>query len=256
MGVLGFQMRDAANYLRDMANEGGHGAGSVFALTIQVLIVLTLVLFSIETIPDLSPKTRLILNRIELATLVVFSVEYAFRLWAAPNRIAFITSFFGIVDLLSIMPLFLPVSSDLRTVRIFRLLRLFRIFKFARYNAAMRRFQRAFMIAREELVLFSSFTAITLFLAAVGIYYFEHDAQPEVFSSIFSSLWWAVVTLTTVGYGDSYPITVGGKVFTFLILIVGLGIVAVPTGLVASALAEARLQDKVEAEVESPEVTK
>jgi voltage-gated potassium channel len=129
---------------------------------------------------------------------------------------------------------------DLRSIRTFRLLRLFRIFKLARYSAAIRRFHVAIRIAKEEIVLFLGATLILLYLAAVGIYYFESDAQPEKFGSVFHSLWWAVVTLTTVGYGDVYPITVGGRIFTFLILVIGLGVISVPAGLVASALAKAR----------------
>lgn len=81
-------------------------------------------------------------------------------------------------------------------------------------------------------------SAIMLYLSAVGIYYFEHQAQPELFQSVFHSLWWAVTTLTTVGYGDMYPITVGGRIFTFFVLMIGLGIVAVPTGLIASAMSK------------------
>jgi len=96
------------------------------------------------------------------------------------------------------------------------------------------------MIAREEIVLFLFATLILLYLSAVGIYFFEHDEQPDVFASVFHSLWWAVVTLTTVGYGDVTPHTVGGRVFTFLVLIIGLGVVSIPAGLVASALSKAR----------------
>lgn len=104
----------------------------------------------------------------------------------------------------------------------------------------MQRYHRAFMIAREELVLFGFTAMIMFYLASVGIYYFEHQAQPETFASVFHSFWWAVATLTTVGYGDIYPITVGGKIFTFVVLMIGLGFVAVPTGLFASALSKAR----------------
>ena len=92
----------------------------------------------------------------------------------------------------------------------------------------------------EELVLFVAATVVLLFLAAVGIHHFESEAQPDVFTSVFHSLWWAVATLTTVGYGDVYPITAGGRVFTFAVLLVGLGVVSVPAGLVASALSKAR----------------
>jgi voltage-gated potassium channel len=104
----------------------------------------------------------------------------------------------------------------------------------------MNRFGKALNLAREEAVLFMLVTAILLFLSAVGIYYFEHQAQPDNFKSIPHSLWWAVATLTTVGYGDVYPITAGGRVFTFVILMIGLGIVAVPAGLVAAALSQIR----------------
>lgn len=95
-------------------------------------------------------------------------------------------------------------------------------------------------MAREEIVLFLFLTLILLYLSAVGIYYFEREAQPEEFASVFHSLWWAVATLTTVGYGDIYPITAGGKVFTFFMMIIGMGIIAVPAGLVASALTKAK----------------
>ena len=92
---------------------------------------------------------------------------------------------------------------------------------------------------------------VLLYVAAVGIYFFERDAQPDAFASIFHSLWWAIVTLTTVGYGDVYPITLGGRIFTFFILMLGLGMVAVPTGLLASALSQAReLESKEEAEAQ------
>ena len=143
---------------------------------------------------------------------------------------------------------------DLRSIRLLRILRLFRIFKFARYSTALRRFQRAFMIAREELTLFLIVTVILLYFSAIGIYHFEHDAQPKAFSSVFTSLWWAVVTLTTVGYGDVYPITIGGRIFTFGVLMVGLGIVAVPAGLVSSALSKAReIERALEEEDDKPE---
>ena len=152
----------------------------------------------------------------------------------------YVLSFFGAVDLLSILPSLLAFGFDLRALRALRLLRLFRVLKLARYNAAARRFARALAIAREELTLFLGAAGVLLFLSAAGIYHFEHDAQPEAFASVFHSLWWAVVTLTTVGYGDVYPVTAGGRLFTFGVLVVGLGVVSVPAGLMASALSEAR----------------
>ena len=131
----------------------------------------------------------------------------------------------------------MDIRIDLRAVRVFRLLRLL---KLVRYSSAIQRFHRAFLIAKDELILFLSVTIIIIFLAGVGIYYFENSVQPKNFASIFHSLWWAVATLTTVGYGDIYPVTAGGKIFTFIILLVGLGIIAMPAALMASALSKAR----------------
>ncbi len=104
----------------------------------------------------------------------------------------------------------------------------------------MQLYYQAFRLAKEELVLFFIATAMLLYFAAAGIHFFESQSQPEEFSSLFASLWWAVVTLTTVGYGDVYPITLGGRIFTFFILLIGLGTIAVPSGIVASALGKAR----------------
>ena len=120
------------------------------------------------------------------------------------------------VDLLAILPFYLTTGIDLRAVKVLRALRIISLLKLTRYNAAMSRFARSFALAKEEFTLFVIATMMILFLAAVGIYYFERDAQPEAFASVFHSLWWAVTTLTTVGYGDVYPITVGGRFFTLL----------------------------------------
>jgi voltage-gated potassium channel len=131
-------------------------------------------------------------------------------------------------------------SFDLRYLRAFRIFRVFRAFKLIRYNAALNRFQIAYRIVKEELMLFMMVILILLFIVSAGIYFFENQAQPEVFKSIFHSSWWSIVTLTTVGYGDVYPITLGGKIFTFFVLIIGVGVVTVPAGLVATALSKAR----------------
>jgi voltage-gated potassium channel len=112
----------------------------------------------------------------------------------------------------------------------------------------VQRFRRAFSIARDDLVLFGVSALIVLYLAAIGIYHFEHDAQPDRYSSVFDSLWWAVATLTTVGYGDIYPITPGGRLFTFVVLMLGLGFVAVPSGLIASALSRVRAEEAAQRE--------
>lgn len=228
-------------------DASGHAEFGRWEIGIQILIFLCLIGFSLETLPDLSKGQIFWLEIFEAITVMVFSIEYLTRVIFSRPRKGYVFSFFGIIDLLAIIPYFLGLGIDLRNLRALRMLRLFRILKLVRYSKAMRRFHRAFVISKEEIVLFLVTACILFYLAGTGIYYFENQAQPEVFSSVFDGLWWSVATLTTVGYGDAYPITVGGKVFTFIILIIGLGIIAVPTGMVASALAKARKEeDEVE----------
>jgi voltage-gated potassium channel len=217
--------------------------GRVFDLCIQSLIVLSMISFSIETLPQLPPAMHLWLRRFEIFSILVFSIEYLLRVYVATPRSRYIFSFFGIVDLMALLPFYIGTGADLRAIRLFRLLRLFRILKLARYSAAVRRLHLALTIVKEELVLYLTATLILLYLAAVGIYYFESATQPEHFASVFHCLWWAVTTMTTVGYGDVYPITVGGRIFTSLMLLIGLGMVSVPAGLIASAFAKARQLD-------------
>ena len=126
---------------------------------------------------------------------------------------------------------------------------LFRALKLIRYNKAISRFNIAIKLVKEELVLFLIVTVMMVFIVSFGIYYFENEAQPEAYKSVFHSMWWSIVTLTTVGYGDIYPITLGGKIFTFFVLIIGIGVVTIPAGLVATSLSKAReIQEK---EIES-----
>nr|SHO03117.1 Putative uncharacterized protein [Moritella viscosa]SHO03208.1 Putative uncharacterized protein [Moritella viscosa]SHO08557.1 Putative uncharacterized protein [Moritella viscosa]SHO17335.1 Putative uncharacterized protein [Moritella viscosa] len=226
--------------MKNMIEKSDTKMGKGFDIFIQLIIVLSLISFSVETLPSLSENTKNILRVFEIVSVLIFTIEYILRLIFADDRFKFIFSFFGIIDLLAILPFYLSTGFDLRSLRTFRLLRLIRILKLTRYSSATQRFYRAFVIAKEELILFLFTSIIILYLASVGIYYFESQAQPEAFASVFHSMWWAVATLTTVGYGDIYPITVGGKIFTFFILIVGLGIVSIPAGLIASALSKAR----------------
>lgn len=236
--------------LRQVVEQNDTRAGRLFDLTIQALIVLSLVSFSVETLPDLASTVRQVLYGIEVVTVVVFTVEYLVRIAVAQHRMRFVFSFFGLVDLAAILPFYLTTGVDLRAIRAVRFVRLFRALKLLRYSEAIHRFRRAWLIAKDELLVFLALSGILLYLAAVGIYYFEREAQPESFGSVFHSLWWAVATLTTVGYGDVYPVTVAGKIFTFVILMIGLGIVAVPAGVLASALSEVRRDERRSSEEE------
>ena len=223
--------------LRSIVLDNDTRAGRVFDLLIQSLIVISLVSFSMETIKGKSEMYYQVLDVVETITVVIFSIEYVLRVVLEERKLKFVFSFFGIIDLLAILPFYLSTGLDMRSLRALRLLRLFKVF---RYSMTIQRLNKAMKLAKQELVMFFSLTCILLYLSAVGIYYFENTAQPETFSSIIDSLWWAVATLTTVGYGDIYPITAGGKIFTFFILMIGLGIVSIPAGIIASAVSKAR----------------
>lgn len=214
--------------------------GRSLAFFIQFLIIVSVISIAVETLPDLPPALVRALKIEEYVIVGIFTAEYVARLIAARKPLRYVFSFFGIVDLLSIAPTLLLLGYDVRSVRALRALRILRLLKLMRYVSAFERLGRAIRAVADELVVFAGFAAIVLYLCAAAIYFFEHEAQPEAFASIFHALWWAVVTLTTVGYGDVYPVTAGGRIFTGLVLMLALGVVAVPTGLVTSALGEVR----------------
>jgi len=212
--------------------------GRRFDIFIQSLILLSLISFSIETLPNLSDKVINFLNIFEFITIVIFSIELLLRLILTSPPFKYLFSFYGIIDLIAVIPFYLSVGVDLRSVRIFRLLRLFRIFKLFKYSSAIDRLNSAFSEIKKEITIFIIGAFFFIYVSSIGIYHFEHKVQPEIFKSVFHSMWWAVTTLTTVGYGDMYPVTTGGKIFTTIIVFIGMGMIAVPTGLFASALSK------------------
>ena len=226
--------------LRQLVGSDGALPAKIFDWVVQITILISIASITIESMPNLSPLVYRVLDWIEIISVAIFTFELMLRVCFSPKGFRYLFTFFGIIDVLAILPFYLSLGLDLRGLRAFRLLRIFRIFKLARYRNAMRRYAIAFRRAREELILFGATALIVIFLSAVGIHYFESQVQPEKFGSIPQCIWWAVSTLTTVGYGDVYPITTGGKTFTFLILAIGLAIVAVPSGIIASALTEVR----------------
>ena len=226
--------------LRRIVEENNTPMGRLFDMVVQLLVVVSVVSFTVGTLPTLSAETQAFLVTLEWVTVILFSAEYVLRLMVAKSPFKYAFSFFGLVDIVAILPFYLSIGIDLRAIRVIRFLRIFRLMKLARYSRAIGRMGLALRLAREELFLFLAASILMIYLASVGIYYFERAAQPEAFASVPHAMWWAVVTLTTVGYGDLYPVTTGGKMFTFFILLVGLGLVAVPAGIVSSALAKAR----------------
>ena len=237
--------------IRQIIEGNDRKLSPIFDITIQVLIVFSIIIFSLGTLPNLTPLWQNIINYVDILFYSIFAIEYFLRIYVSDKRLKYIFSFFGIVDLLAILPFLFARQFDLRAIRALRVFRLTRVLKISRYDESLKTFAIAIKIIKPEITLFYIITSIFLFLSATGIYYFEHAVQPIEFASVFHSLWWAIITITTVGYGDVYPITIGGRIFTFAILLLSLAIITVPTGLIASALSKARNMEIEQKEKES-----
>ena len=189
----------------------------------------------------------------EIISIVIFSTEYLYRIVHAiykkglSGALGYVFSFYGIIDLISILPFYLNqvIKVDGRFFRILRLFRLTRIFKIGRKSKSLKVFTRALMSVKNELTFTLFLSVLTILFSASAIYYLENEAQPEKFSSITASIWWATVSLATVGYGDVYPVTVGGKIFASLISLVGIGVVAIPTGVISAAFVEEIYKERI-----------
>ena len=212
-------------------------------IALIVLITLNVTAVILETVDPLYANWQLAFSWFEALSLFVFVVEYVARLWVSPenpdtrSRLSWAISPLALIDLLAILPalLYLFIPIDLRMLRTFRMLRLL---KLTRYSPALRMLLAVF--EEEAGAFFAGFfiLIIMLIFAASGAWLAEHKAQPETFGSIPAAMWWAVATLTTVGYGDVTPITVAGKVFGAVITVVGIGMAALPAGIIASGLNE------------------
>jgi voltage-gated potassium channel len=236
--------------------------GRFFELLLLTTIAVSSIAMGVETVPGMPLWTYSALAVMDTVFVAVFTIEYVLRIAVAENRRRYVFSFYGLVDLLSILPFFIGLFLgrsvvDLKLVRTLRLFRLLRMFKLARYTRATDRLVRAWKIVREEVIVFGAAALIVLYVCAMVIYQFEHPAQPEAFSSVLDAMWWAAITLTTVGYGDIYPVTAMGRIFTVLMLLVALGIIAIPTGLVSSALTSLRgaEADKAKEDVADKDLT-
>ena len=223
--------------------------GPVFSGIIQFLILTSAVAFVLET-ESAFDKYEYYFHILNWTFLVLFTVEYILRIYTALNRSAYLFSFFGIVDLLAILPSLVLIPGlgsvpGFRVLRVLRFLRVFRIFKATRFILAVDRMIEALGEVKREIFALIILSSMLVYLAACGIHYFEKGEQPDEFGSIPDAMWWAIVTLTTIGYGDVYPVTTGGKIFTALVALVGVGLIAIPSGLLASVLTEARVEEEI-----------
>ncbi len=220
-----------------------------FDVLIVATILLNLFITIFYTFDESAPYTA-ILNHLERFTIIVFTIEYLLRLWTAeylyPERkrwqavLRFAFSFYGIVDLLTFFPYYLPVVFPAGTVafRMFRVIRIFRLFRISAQYDAFNVIINVLIDKMNQLI--SSVCLILIFMVAASLcmYSLEHDAQPELFANAFSGIWWSVSTLLTVGYGDIYPVTAAGKVMAIIITFLGVGMVAIPTGIISAGFVE------------------
>ncbi len=230
--------------------EAGDLPSKVFDVFVMTLISLNVVAVIMETVEGLSSRYMVPFRTFEVFSIIVFTVEYILRLWSCTvsdrfrspvgGRIRFALTPFAVIDLIAILPFYLPMvlPIDLRFVRAVRLFRLFRLLKMGRYSDAAQVFGNVLAAKKEQLVLTAFVVLIILVLVSSLMYYFEHEAQPDAFSSIPAAMWWGVATLTTVGYGDVYPITPMGKFSGALIAVLGVGMFALPAGILASGFSE------------------
>jgi voltage-gated potassium channel len=228
-----------------------------FNIFIISLIVLNVFAVALETVQGISELHSGSLRVFEWFSMVVFSIEYGLRVWTCTlkpefsspirGRLRYMLTPSAIIDLLVVIPFYLPFffEMDLRFLRILRLFRLFALFKMARYSQSLHLFKGVLKDTKEELLIVFAATMAMLVFASGGIYFIENRAQPEAFSSIPASLWWAVSTMTTVGYGDVYPITTLGKIFGGFISMLGLGTFGLPVGIIAYGFVEELQKQKM-----------
>jgi voltage-gated potassium channel len=230
--------------------EDGELVDRIVAVFLMILIVLNSAAVVLETVDELDARYGSIFNALEMVSVTVFTVEYLLRLWVAPldvryskpfwGRLRYAFSLMALIDLLAVLPTFLPLlfPIDLRIVRFLRIFRLFRLFKMSRYVESLNTLDDVVRSKKEELVVIVVMILMLLLFSSSLMFIVENEAQPDKFPNIPAAMWWGVATLTTVGYGDVYPITPLGKLLSGFIAFLGIGIFALPTGLLASGFAE------------------
>ena len=231
------------------AGRNGGIASRAFNAFIVTLILLNVAAMIVESIDSVRTAFHHYFLVFEIISVVVFSVEYLLRLWSCVEekqyqhpllgRLRFAATPLAIVDLLAVLPFYVPfLHVDLRMLRLLRIMRIMRLAKLGRYSESLQTLGRVFTAKKEQLASTIFILLILLVIASCLMYYVEHDAQPERFSNIPATMWWAVTTLTTVGYGDVCPVTALGKFVASIIAILGIGMFALPTGILGAGFVE------------------
>lgn len=214
----------------------------------MLLIIANVIAVMLETVNPLYEAYGREFYTFEVISVAIFTIEYAGRLWAATEhpdyehwlwgRLRYALSPFMLIDLIAILPFYLVAMGNMRMLRALRLLRFLRLLKLTRYSESLQLLKDAARMKREELVITGFVGLILLLLASSMMYFAERSAQPEAFSSIPAALWWGVITLTTVGYGDIHPVTTLGQFLGTIVAVIGVGLFALPSSILASGLIE------------------
>lgn len=227
--------------LHEIIFEADTKAGKFFDIVLIISIIASVIVVMLDSVKPINAVYGDFLFILEWFFTILFTAEYLLRLYSVGKPIKYATSFFGVIDLLAIIPtyigLFFPVTRYFTVVRILRVLRIFRVLKFVQYMGAAKTLLIALKQSRRKITVFI-FTVITLVIIFGSLMYII-EGEENGFTSIPRSIYWAIVTLTTVGYGDISPQTPLGQAFAAFIMILGYGIIAVPTGIVTAELANA-----------------
>jgi voltage-gated potassium channel len=245
MPLTGATIQQRTHELLEPAAPGDAASRAVDIL-IVVLIGLNIVALILESVASLSLRFGTWFGAFEAASVAVFTAEYLLRLWSGTadpryrhwltGRVRRAARPMMVIDALAILPFFLPmVGADLRFLRALRMLRIFRILKLGRYSHAAQVIARVLVRKKEELVVTLTVVALLLVLGSSLLYLLENDAQPEAFSSIPAAMWWGIATLSTVGYGDIYPVTGAGRLVGAVVALLGIGLFALPAGILGGA---------------------
>ncbi len=231
-------MNKTKHKLYDIIFEADTRAGKIFDVALLIIILISVALVMLESVETIRYKNQHLLRILEWIITIIFSFEYILRIAIVKKPFRYIFSFYGIIDLLSVLPTYIGLliagSHSLVVIRILRLLRIFRILKLTRYTQASRSLARALWASRAKISVFIFFVIILVILIGTIMYLVEGDAHG--FSSIPKGIYWAIVTLTTVGYGDISPETPLGQFLASVVMILGYAIIAVPTGIVTAEI--------------------
>jgi voltage-gated potassium channel len=226
--------------LHEIVFEADTVAGRAFDLALVALILTATLATMLETVPTLSPRTHAALVAAEWVFTALFTIEYGLRLVSVQRPLRYATSFFGIVDLLAVLPTYLsllfPGAQSLLVIRSLRLLRAFRVLKLGRYLSEARSLREALLRSRAKITVFLATVLVVVTIVGAAMYLIEGPARG--FTSIPASMYWAIVTMTTVGYGDISPETPLGRIVASALMVLGYALIIVPTGIVSAEMAQ------------------